>query len=65
MSVHFDSDEYTEEELEEIKRFAEFVKSKAQSQQYLKRLCAAILLIATIRKTAPCPGKVLFSVFIF
>ena len=28
MSVHFDSDEYTEEELEEIKRFAEFVKSK-------------------------------------
>ena len=28
MAAHFDGDEYTEEELDEIKAFAEFVKSK-------------------------------------
>lgn len=28
MAAHFDGDEYTEEELEEIKRFAKFVKSQ-------------------------------------
>lgn len=28
LAAHFDCDEYTEEELDEIKKFAEFVKSK-------------------------------------
>lgn len=28
LAAHFDGDEYTEEELEEIRRFAEFVKNK-------------------------------------
>ncbi len=28
IAAHFDGDEYTEEELEEIRRFAEFVKSR-------------------------------------
>lgn len=28
IAAHFDGDEYTEEELEEIREFAEFVKSK-------------------------------------
>lgn len=28
LAAHFDGDEYTEEELEEIKKFAEFVKSQ-------------------------------------
>ncbi len=28
LAAHFDGDEYTDEELEEIKRFAEYVKSK-------------------------------------
>ena len=28
LAVHFDGDEYTEDELDEIKQFAEFVKSK-------------------------------------
>ena len=28
IAAHFDSDEYTPEELDEIKAFAEFVKSK-------------------------------------
>ena len=28
LAAHFDGDEYTEEELDEIKQFAEFVKSK-------------------------------------
>lgn len=28
IAAHFDGDEYTEEELDEIKRFAEFVKAK-------------------------------------
>ena len=28
LAAHFDGDEYTEEELEEIRKFAEFVKSK-------------------------------------
>lgn len=28
IAAHFDGDEYTEEELEEIKQFAEFVKNK-------------------------------------
>lgn len=30
IAAHFDGDEYTEEELDEIKKFAEFVKSKRQ-----------------------------------
>lgn len=28
LAAHFDGDEYTEEELDEIKKFAEFVKAK-------------------------------------
>lgn len=28
LAAHFDGDEYTEEELDEIRRFAEFVKNK-------------------------------------
>ena len=28
LAAHFDGDEYTEDELDEIKKFAEFVKSK-------------------------------------
>lgn len=28
LAAHFDGDEYTEDELEEIRKFAEFVKSK-------------------------------------
>ena len=28
IAAHFDGDEYTEEELDEIKQFAEFVKAK-------------------------------------
>lgn len=28
IAAHFDGDEYTEEELDEIKKFAEFIKSK-------------------------------------
>lgn len=32
LAAHFDGDEYTEEELEEIKRFAEFVKSKRKEE---------------------------------
>lgn len=31
LAAHFDGNEYTEEELDEIKKFAEFVKSKRQS----------------------------------
>lgn len=31
IAAHFDGTEYTEEELEEIKQFAEFVKSKRRS----------------------------------
>ena len=31
LAAHFDGDEYTEEELDEIRRYAEFVKSKRQS----------------------------------
>lgn len=31
IAAHFDGTEYTEEELEEIKQFAEFVKSKRKS----------------------------------
>lgn len=31
LAAHFDGTEYTEEELEEIKQFAEFVKSKRKS----------------------------------
>ena len=30
IAAHFDGDEYTEEELDEIKKFAEFVKAKRQ-----------------------------------
>ncbi len=33
IAAHFDGDEYTEEELEEIKQFAEFVKSKRNSDK--------------------------------
>lgn len=31
-AVHFDGDEYTEAELEEIRKFAEFVKSKRKEE---------------------------------
>lgn len=31
IAAHFDVDEYTEEELDEIRRFAEFVKNKRKS----------------------------------
>lgn len=30
IAAHFDGDEYTQEELDEIKKFAEFVKTKRQ-----------------------------------
>ena len=33
IAAHFDGDEYTEEELEEIKKFAEFVKSKRKGNE--------------------------------
>lgn len=33
LAAHFDGSEYTEEELEEIKKFAEFVKSKRKDQK--------------------------------
>lgn len=32
LAAHFDANEYTDEELEEIKRFAEYVKSKRKDQ---------------------------------
>lgn len=32
LAAHFDGDEYTEDELEEIKKFAQFVKSKRESK---------------------------------
>lgn len=32
LAAHFDGDEYTEAELEEIKKFAEFVKSKREEK---------------------------------
>ena len=31
IAAHFDGDEYTEEELDEIRKFAEFVKNKRKS----------------------------------
>lgn len=31
LAAHFDGNEYTEDELDEIRKFAEFVKSKRQS----------------------------------
>lgn len=31
LAAHFDGDEYTEEELDEIRQFAEFVKNKRKS----------------------------------
>lgn len=31
LAAHFDGDEYTEDELDEIRQFAEFVKTKRQS----------------------------------
>lgn len=33
IAAHFDGDEYTESELEEIRQFAEFVKSKRKSSE--------------------------------
>ncbi len=33
IAAHFDGDEYTEEELEEIRKFAEFVKSKRKDTE--------------------------------
>lgn len=33
IAAHFDGDEYTEEELEEIRQFAEFVKSKRKDTE--------------------------------
>ena len=32
IAAHFDGDEYTEDELEEIKKFAEFVKQRRNKQ---------------------------------
>ena len=32
-AAHFDSNEYTEEELEQIKKFAEFVKSQRKDTE--------------------------------
>ena len=32
IAAHFDGDEYTEDELEEIKKFAQFVKSKRNNK---------------------------------
>ena len=31
LAAHFDGDEYTDEELEEIKRFAEYIKSRRKT----------------------------------
>lgn len=31
LAAHFDGDEYTDEELEEIKRFAEYIKSRRKN----------------------------------
>lgn len=31
LAAHFDGDEYTEDEMDEIRRYAEFVKSRRQS----------------------------------
>lgn len=31
LAAHFDGDEYTDEELEEIKRFAEYIKSRRKA----------------------------------
>lgn len=33
ITVHFNSDEYSEEELEEIKQFAEFIKNKREDKK--------------------------------
>ena len=33
IAAHFDSDEFTEEELEQIKKFAEFVKSQRKERK--------------------------------
>ena len=33
IAAHFDGDEYTDEELEQIRQFAEFVKSQRKAQQ--------------------------------
>lgn len=33
LAAHFDGDEYTDDELEEIRKFAEFVKSKRKDQE--------------------------------
>lgn len=33
LAAHFDGDEYTDEELEEIRKFAEFVKSKRKESE--------------------------------
>lgn len=33
IAAHFDGDEYTEEELEEIRQFAEFVKSRRKDKE--------------------------------
>lgn len=32
LAAHFDGDEYTDEELEEIRKFAEFIKSKRSNE---------------------------------
>lgn len=32
LAAHFDVDEYTDEELEEIRKFAEFIKSKRSNE---------------------------------
>ena len=33
VAAHFDGDEYTKEELEQIKKFAEFVKSQRKDKK--------------------------------
>lgn len=38
MAAHFDGTEYTEEELEEIRQFAEFVKKENRSRDFRTRL---------------------------
>lgn len=41
LAAHFDGDEYTEDELDEIKKFAEFVKSK---RKWCTNFCTALLI---------------------
>lgn len=38
VAIHFDENEFTEEEIEDIKRFAEFIKSKRNDKEYRYKL---------------------------